>query len=43
MEHTVRFRLTDTDLEMLRQISDGKSLSATLRRLIEQDYRRTSR
>lgn len=43
MERTVRFRLTDDDLEKLRDIADGRALSHVLRQLIDESHRRKHR
>jgi hypothetical protein len=40
LSKVVRFRLTDSDLEKLKVIADGASLSVTLRHLIEETYQR---
>jgi hypothetical protein len=34
MDRTVRFRLTDEDLEMLRDLAEGGNLSGAIRGLI---------
>jgi hypothetical protein len=43
MDRTVRFRLTDDDLEMLRDIAGGESLSVVIRALITQEHKRQAR
>lgn len=43
MRHTVKFRLTDADMEDLRYIAGGPELSETLRRLIREEKKRKAR
>jgi hypothetical protein len=43
MDKTVRFRLTDDDLEMLRDLAEGGSLSVVIRDLITDAHRRKKR
>ena len=43
MLYTVKFRLSDTDLEDLRSISSGGSLSEALRRLIQDEKKRQAK
>lgn len=43
MVRTVRFRLSDEDLEMLKEISGDRTYSETIRALILTSYRRKSR
>lgn len=43
METTVKFRLTESDMIALREVSDGENMSATLRRLIHDERRRRAR
>lgn len=40
MRHTVKFRLSDSDLDDLRYIADGPEVSETLRRLIREEKKR---
>jgi hypothetical protein len=40
MRHTVKFRLSDSDLDDLRYIADGPEVSQTLRRLIREEKKR---
>lgn len=43
MRHTVKFRLSDADLDDLRYISGGPEVSETLRRLIRDEKKRKAR
>jgi hypothetical protein len=43
MDKTVRFRLTERDLEMLRDLAEDQPLSAVIRDLIAQSYRKKYR
>lgn len=43
MRHTVKFRLTDADMDDLREISNGPEVSETLRRLIREEKKRKNR
>jgi hypothetical protein len=43
MDRTVRFRLTDDDLEMLRDLAGEGSLSVVIRDLIADAHRRKKR
>lgn len=43
MDRTVRFRLTDDDLVMLRDLAEDGSLSVVIRDLIVAEYRRKHR
>jgi hypothetical protein len=43
METTVKFRLTESDIIALREISDGENMSSTLRRLIHAERARRDR
>lgn len=40
MPHTVKFRLSEDDLRALHAISNGASISVTLRNLIHQERKR---
>jgi hypothetical protein len=43
MRHTVKFRLSDADMDDLREIAGGPELSETLRRLIREEKKRKAR
>lgn len=43
MAYTVKFRLSDADMEDLKAISAGNELSVTLRRLIKDEKKRIAR
>jgi hypothetical protein len=43
MDRTVRFRLTDEDLDMLRELAENDNFSVTIRRLIQDAYLRRAR
>ncbi len=43
MEKTVKFRLSDAELDDLHSLAAGTSVSETLRRLIRDEKRRTGR
>jgi hypothetical protein len=43
MTYTVKFRLSDADMEDLRDIAGGASLSEAMRRMIKEEKRRMKR
>lgn len=43
MVYTVKFRLSDTDMEDLKSIAGGASLSEALRQLIKDEKKRIAR
>lgn len=43
MTYTVKFRLSDQDLEVLRELADGASLSEALRAMIHAEKKRRDR
>jgi hypothetical protein len=43
MDRTVRFRITDEDLEMLRDLAEGGNLSGAIRGLIIAAYKKKHR
>lgn len=43
MAYTVKFRLTDADMEDLRFIANGEGLSDAMRRLIREEKKRKVR
>jgi hypothetical protein len=43
MTYTVKFRLSDADMEDLKDIAGGESLSEALRRLIHDEKKRKKR